>query len=352
VNLGLLYTLVMKDVVLYFKNRFFAFITVVGLVMYIAIFYLLPASVDETIILGWHGPLPMEAALDELAAEGLVVNRYDSIDTLRQAVLGGDEMVGIALPEDFARQLRAGERPQVAIYYKSDLPDEYRDAYTLMMTELGYSFAGMELPIEVDEIVLGPDMVGQQVPPRERMLPLLAVFILMMETWSLASLIGIELDTGTLRAMLVTPLTIGGLFVSKGVTGVLMAFIQVLILVGVTGGLQNETLLILFALLLGALMVTGISFLIGSVARDMMSVMAWGMLVLIVMAIPAFNLLLPGLTTGWIRVIPSYYLIDTMHRVMNFGMGWSEAAGNLLALLAFAVVSFGVGVMVLWRKLR
>jgi hypothetical protein len=52
--------------------------------------------------------------------------------------------------------------------------------------------------------------------------------------------------------------------------------------------------------------VTSLSFLVASLARDLMSVIAWGMLVMIVFIIPAFNAMLPGLASGWIKVIPSY----------------------------------------------
>jgi ABC-2 type transport system permease protein len=217
---------------------------------------------------------------------------------------------------------------------------------------LGYFLAGQPLNVESEEIVLGPDMAGRQVPPRQRMLPVLAVFILMIESWGLASLISTEVETGTLRALLVTPLKVEGLFLSKGITGVLMSFGQVLLLLGITGGLAREPLLVLTGLLLGGLLVTGLSFLIASLARDMMSVMAWGMLVMVVLAIPAFNVLLPGLASNWIKVIPSYYFVDTIYRVINFNAGWSQVNASLMALLAMAVAFFGLGVLSLGRKLQ
>jgi hypothetical protein len=61
---------------------------------------------------------------------------------------------------------------------------------------------------------------------------MMAVFMLMVETWGLAALISAEVEAGTLRALLVTHLNVPGLFISKGVTGILMAFVQAVILVG------------------------------------------------------------------------------------------------------------------------
>lgn len=351
-NLRMIAALVQKDITLYFKNRFFALVTVLGLVAYIAIFFLLPRSVDETLELGLYAPKLPEAVMNALQEEGLVLRPYGSEAALQEAVLAGDELVGVALPQDFIQKLSSGEKPRAEVYIQSDLPDEYRGAYTLLMEELGYQLAGQSLNIEAEEVMLGPDMAGQQVPPRRRMLPVLAIFILTVEVFGLASLISAEVETGTLRALLITPLRVEGLFLSKGATGVLMAFVQLLLLMGITGGLQREPLLMLTGLLLGALLVTGLSFLIASVARDMMSVIAWSMLGMIILAIPSFNILLPGLTTGWIKIIPSYYLVDTVYRVINFEAGWSQVGGSLITLLALAAASFGLGVMTLRRKLQ
>lgn len=351
-NLKVLAVLIRKDVTLFFKNRFFALISGLALFFYVAVYFLLPQTVDETLELAWYGPeLPILFNSD-VRDEGLRLHTYESEAALREAVEAGDEQVGVALPADFVQQLATGEKPQAVIYFKSDLPDEYRSAYELLLEELGYMFAGIPLHLEVEEVLLGPDMAGQQAPPRQRMLPLFAVFILMVETWGLAALISSEVENGTLRALLVTPLTVPGLFLSKGTTGVLMAFVQVLFLLGITGGLRNEPLLVVAALLLGSLLVTGIGFLIASVARDMMSVLAWGMLAVIVLAIPSFNILLPGLTTGWVKAIPSYYLVDTIYRTINFGAGWRELSAGLLALLAFAAAFFGLGVFAFERRLR
>jgi ABC-2 type transport system permease protein len=351
-NLRMVAALVQKDIALYFKNRFFALVTVLGLVVYVAVFFALPRTVDETLQMGWFGPSLPELLNEDLEGSGLALRDYPSEEALREAVQAGDEPVGVALPENFTQQLASGGKPQVRIYYQSEVPEEYRQAYTLLLQELGYFLAGQPLNVESEEIVLGPDMAGRQVPPRQRMLPVLAVFILMIESWGLASLISTEVETGTLRALLVTPLKVEGLFLSKGITGVLMSFSQVLLLLGITGGLAKEPLLVLIGLLLGALLVTGLSFLIASVSRDMMSVLAWGMLAMIVLAIPAFNVLLPGLASNWIKVIPSYYIVDTIYRVINFNAGWSQVNANLMVLLAQTVAFFGLGVLSLGRKLQ
>jgi len=343
---------IVKDLLLFFKNRFFALVTILGLVAYAVIYYFIPNSVDETLEIGLYAPDFAPTLTDQVQSEGLLLNRAESEDALKAAVIAGDYPVGVALPADMLAQLRGGQKPRVNVYFTSEMPEEFRDAYTLLLEELSFMMSGQALNIEATEEVLGPDMAGRQVAPRNRMLPLFAVFILMIEAMGLASLISSEIVGGTLRALLVTPMRVEGLFVGKGITGVLLSFSQATALMAVTGGLRQQPLLILLALLLGSLLVTGAAFMIASVAKDIMSVMAWGMLVFLLFSIPSFNVMLPGLTSQWIKVIPSYYLVDTMHQVINFQAGWSAVGNSLLALLAFTVALFGLGIVVLRRRFQ
>jgi ABC-2 type transport system permease protein len=350
-NLTMIAVLIKKDLSLYFKNRFFALVTVLGLVFYLVVFFLLPKTVDETLELGWYAPELPGLVIEELQEEGLILNVYGSDAALQQAVLAGDELVGISLPLDFIQQLASGAKPIVIIYFQSSVPDEFRSAYTILLEELGYLLANQSLNVEVEEVMLGSDMVGQQVPPRQRMLPVMVVFILMIESWGLASLISSEAEAGTLRALLVTPLRVEGLFISKGATGMLMAFSQVALLLAIAGGFRNQPLLMILLLLLGSLLVTGLSFLVASVSRDMMSVLGWGMLSMIILAIPSFNILLPGLASNWIKIIPSYYMVDSIYRVINFDSDWNQLGGSMLVLLGFAVAFFSLGVLAMNRRL-
>jgi ABC-2 type transport system permease protein len=119
-----------------------------------------------------------------------------------------------------------------------------------------------------------------------------------------------------------------------------------------TGGLKDSPVLILTALLLGSLLVTGIGFLMASVSRDLLSVMAWGVLAILILAIPSFVVLLPGIASDWIKLIPSHYLVDTVFRVVNFGAGWTDVAYNLIILLGFSLAFMALGIFALRRKLR
>ena len=139
-------------------------------------------------------------------------------------------------------------------------------------------------------------------------------------------------------------------FAAKGVISVSMVFFQVVVLMLVVGALKFEPLIILTTLFLGALLVTGIGFLMGAAGRDMLSVMAWGVLAMLLLGVPAFGVIFPGTMTAWAKFIPSYYLVDTLHQVINFGAGWQQISSNLLLLLVWDVAAMFIGAAVLKRK--
>jgi ABC-type multidrug transport system permease subunit len=184
------------------------------------------------------------------------------------------------------------------------------------------------------------------------MRPLFAILLLMFETMGLANLISEEVEHGTVQALLITPMTVTDLFAAKGIMGTSLAFGQAVLFMAIVGGLSSQPLIMLTALFLGGILVTGAAFLIASLARDMMSVMAWGIVVVIALSVPAFGILFPGTITGWVKVLPSYYLVDTVHQVASLDAGWSGIWSNLLVLLGFNAAFVVAGIMALRRKLQ
>jgi ABC-2 type transport system permease protein len=325
-----------------------------GLVFYIAIYYVMPDNVDETFRLAWSGPGLPEELVDssEVSEEaGLEIEQFDTVSALQTAVEEGDYAAGIVMPQNLEAMLQEGEQGQVDIYFSAETPPELQDAATVLLQELLFAMLGdQSLNLTDNTTILGPDFAGQQIPLKDQLLPLMAVFVVLTEMLGLSSLISEEVEARTLNALLITPLTTGSFFIAKGISGVSLAFVQAVILLAITGRLGTQTVLILVALLLGALMVTGIGFLIASVAKDIMSVFGWGFPVLLLMAIPSLAVLIPDLTSDWIKVIPSYYLADTVHRAANFNAGWDVLWSNLVVMLGASLLFGGLGVLALRRK--
>jgi len=350
-NLRVVSALIVKDLTLFFRNRFFAVVTPLGLVAYMVLYLLMPDSVDETLQIGIHAPV-LTQTFERVQQEGLEIAAFDTGEALKDAVTDGRVVAGVSVPTGVAQSLAVGEKSSITVYFASDLPEELRGSVQTLVGGLFVPRFGPTPAVEVSEEIIGPDMLGMQVPDRDRLRPMLAVLILMIETFGLAALISEEIERGTIRALLVTPLSARDIFIAKGVLGTGMAFCQAILFMAVVGGLSDQPLIILTALLLGAVLFTGAGFLMATLSKDMMSVMAWGIVVMIVLSVPAMGFLFPGTLSGWIEVIPTYYLVDTVHRVASFGLGWADIWSNLLLLLAFNAVFMIVGVAALRRRFQ
>ncbi len=348
---GIIRALVAKDLSLFFRNRFYAAVTALSIVMFVIIYLVMPSSVDEKLEIGLYAPV-LPPVFEMIQEEGLEIDVFTTEEALIEAVAEGEYMAGVVLPADIMEKFAQGQKPKITLYFPADAPEEVTDAVEVMITELAYLQTGQPLAVDISAQILGPDKLGEQIPPRDRMRPLFAVFILMLETMGLASLISEEVEQGTAQALLVTPMRVQDLFLAKGIMGVSLAFGQALLFMAIVGGLASQPLIILTTLLLGGMLVTGAGFLVASLAKDMMSVMAWGFIVIIVFAIPAFGILFPGTISGWVKAIPSYYLADTVHQAATFGAGWGDIWSNLVILLGFNLVIIWGGIMALRRKLR
>lgn len=351
-------TVVVKDITLYFRNRFFALISVLGLVVYTAIYFLMPAQVTEEFSFGVFFENPEQTQVDErmaLLLDGMTL--FASRDELIAGVEAGDYTAGLVLMEPEIRAIERGEAVRLSLYLAPGTPPELRGAIPDILG-MGVNWANpsgaalASLHFEETQEVLGPDLLDDSVPIRDRMLPMLLLAILAMETLALATLITQEARMGTAQAILTTPLTLAHFFTGKAVMGVGLAFAQVLILIGVTGKLFVAPAPVLALLLVGSVLVTGIAFLVAAIAKDSMSAMGWGMIALLALVLPGLVVIFPGINTGWADRIPSYFLVDGLHRTLNYGAGLADITRNLSLALAAGLGSLLLGTFFLRRRFQ
>ncbi len=351
-NFSVIKTLVAKDFRLFSRNRFYALITFIALIFYMLIYFLMPPSVDETLEVGLYAPVVPPSFQLIHAVEGFGFIEFESEESLRLAVNEGEYYSGISLPADIMEKFEAGEKPQVKLYFSAAAAAEIKDTIEIMIRELSYQETGQSLAVDVSYDILGPDLIGEQIPPRDRMRLMLVIALIVFEMMGLASLIVEEVEQGTIRALLVTPMSVRDLFAAKLIMGTGLAFVQGLLFMTIVGGLNSQPLLVVTTLFLGSILFTGSGFFIASASSDMMSSMGWGIIAILVYTIPAFGIMFPGTVTGWVRFIPSYYIAETIHKASNFNSGWGDNWSNLLILLGFIALILSGGIMVLRRKFR
>ncbi len=362
-------TIVAKDVRLFARDRFYLFISVLSLVFFGGLFWLLPASVETTASVGVHlpgveslleqGGRPPDALDDgfgQPGEHGLEVVSYGSSSQLERAVADGEEIVaGLDFRADFLERLTSGQPTTVRLLLAGDAPEALRPALAGAVRELASAIAGDEPPVvvpELDEMILGVDRSDAPLSMRDQLRPMLIFIVLLMEMFALASLVAVEIAQRTVTAVLVTPARISDLLAAKTLFGAVLAFGQALLIALVTGALGHAAGTVLLALALGAVLATGFGLLAGATGKDFIGIVFVSVVLFIPLMIPAFAVLFPGTPALWIRMLPSYGLVEVLLRVSGHGDGLAEVWQHLVALLAWCVAVFGAGTAVLHARLR
>ncbi len=344
-----------KDAREFRTDRFFLAMTALAVVLYPVFFWLLPATVDETLQVGvvQRGLDPLVEALGA-DSEGLGLVEYPTRDSLEDALLSGEEnlVAGLVFPPDFVAATSAGQDSQVILLVTADVPPEVESALSAVVSELALVLVGEPGPDQLlgEPVVLGQDRVGDQVSLREQLRPLLAFFVLIVETFALATLVASEIQQRTVTAVLITPATRADFLAAKGLLGTGIAFTEAAVIMLLIGGFATGAPIMLLTLLLAAALVTGVGMLIGTFAKDFMSVLFLSVLAMVPLLVPAFAALFPGTAAGWVQALPSYGFVQTVVEVSAEGAGWAQVAPELLMLTGWTAVAFAGGWLILGRR--
>ncbi len=400
--------LLKKELKAYSRDKVYLFLTLLVLIAIPVMFRFLPDTVNETISLAVSPPInsmvadakdtlrtmgATDAQLAELddtdfseQEEGLRLVEFEDERQMAQVIEGtleawqtesgelivrdpdSDEEkpadaellsldIGIAFPDGFITDVSAGDQDvKVTVYSDANVPAEIQGAMTSFVREAAYTLAGRELPVTMPDertIVLGEDRAGDQISVRDKMIPVLVFMVLLMETFSMTSLVSTEVLQRTVTAVLVTPAKVSDFLASKTIFGTFMSLGQGLIILLLVGGLTSDNWsLVLSVLFLGAMMFTGLALFVGSAGKDFMGQLFYAMLFTIPLMIPAFAVLFPGTAAGWIRVIPTYPIINVLEGAINYGASWADSWQSLVYATLWLIVLFGVGVFALKRKVE
>lgn len=355
-----------KDLRLFARDPFFTLVSVLGLGFYALVFWLLPATVEESVPVGLHLPGVQPQVLEAVTAgadEGFALRVYPSSRALQDAVREGEQVVaGLDLPAGFldpalgATAAAPGPDaapPRVRLLLGGDVPPAVRDALGGVVRELALSLSGQPPPVDLppaEQLVLGVDRAGDPVTVREQLRPLLVFFVLLVEMFALASLVAVELAQRTITAVLATPARVVDVLAAKTLLGTGLAFGQAALLAAATLLLATRPGVVLLALLLGAVLVTGLGLLVGSLGQDFLTTVFLSVLLFVPLAIPAFAVLFPGSPAGWVRALPTAGLAEVLVRVTTDAAGFGELWPQLALLAGWGALAWVVGAAILRRR--
>jgi ABC-2 type transport system permease protein len=359
-RIPIILAIIKKDLKEFLRDILFSLLSALALTMYIVLFWLMPATVDEKLTLGVHhvGLEPLMATLTEAYGDGVIIKAFPSCPDLIRAVSGQGETadkvsMGICFPEDFRKKLETGGRPTLQVYAAPEVPPELRRTMSGFAQEIAYAAIVEDLAVTLPQeeaVILGRDRSGDQIPFRDRMLPFLVVLVLFTESLALASLISSEVHDRTLAALRVTPAGIGDILSAKALFGTLLAFVQALVLLIAVGAWGPHRALLAVFMLLGAIMASGVGMLIGAAGKDFVGTLLLGILCLVPLTIPAVATFFPGTVSVWVKALPSYGVVQGIMGLTALDWDWEQLRVALGLVCLWDLIILGTGLKMLRHR--
>lgn len=293
-----------------------------------------------------QGDSRMVTLFEELDA--VTSTEYASVDALKSDVAAGRLDAGIVLPPGFDEDVIAGEDVAVPAYVWGESPAKNRTIISVAISDLVRELSGREAPVNIDSITLGGEA---ELSWSQRLLPMLvlmAMFLggLMLPATSLAT----EKEKNTLVALAVTPVSLGDIFLAKGLLGfILSIFMGVLILI-LNQAFGHQPALLVLVLALGAVMAAELGMLLGAYINDFATLFTVWKTGGIILFAPIFVFLFPQIPQWVGNIFPTYYILQPIFEITQYGGGWVDIAVNTLVLVAIDVVLMGIILLILRRR--
>lgn len=300
-----------------------------------------------------------------------VVNHVDSPGEARDAIDRGDAKVAFIIPPDFSRNLDAGKVAQLQVMIDGSDPNTastalftassiaQNQAATLVQQSLSRMGGGrgLDIPVEIrPNILYNPSMESVNF-----MIPGLIGLIIQTQAVILTAFAIVrEREKGTLEQLIVTPIKPWELMVGKILPYVIIAFIQVLVALGLgmlwfkmsVAGSVTLLLALSLVFLIGSL---GIGLLISTISQTQNQALQLSMLVML----PSILLsgfvfpreAMPPVLYYMGYAVPLTYFLKILRGIALKGIGMEYLWGEVLLLAIFGLVVFTLSAKRFQKKL-
>lgn len=330
-NLRRVGVLFKKDLFYGSRNIIFVIAIVLPLALSLVMGLLFGTIFSEKPKLGIADAGASQLAANLQAADFMVVERYDSQDALMSALETGAVEIGLVLPENFDVDLVSGARTDLTLYIWGQSLVKNRTIIFAAVADELVNLTGRETPISIDTVLVGDRAA---VSWQQRLLPLIVLMSVMIGGIMVPAISMVEeKHARTLRALTVTPMSMGEVFLTKGLMGVLLSVFSGIAILTLNGGWGPNPALLLVVLALGGTLAAAFGVLLGSRMKDIHTLFAIIKAVNILLYAPGLIALFPDTIPQWIaRLFPTYYVMQPVMDISQRGAGLGDIGFDLIIL--------------------
>ncbi len=278
-----------------------------------------------------------------LSLDYVAVSAYASRAELEADVARGALDMGLVLPAGFDQALQEDAQVTLDVFTWGESLIKHRTQLGALLVREVIALSGDEVPVRVNTVLLGE---GASVPWEERLFPMVVIMtIILGGTMVPATLIVDEKQKRTLKALTVTPVTIGEVLAAKGAAGVIISMVIGSVILTINQAWGGQPGLMLVLLFLSAVMAAVMGVIMGVLVNDITTLFTAIKSVGILLYAPAFLYLFPQVPDWVMRIFPSYYMLGPIVEISLNNAGWGDLwveIGILLALIFLTVLCAGL----------
>jgi len=354
-NVHLTLAIMRKDVADAIKNQFiFAFLAM-PVVIALIFKLIFPADSQKLTVVAYdpdHSRLV--AALQEMPNIRLL--EVDSDSQLMESVRVNKAVGGLAISPGFDASVVAKKQPELTAYLNHRQAEVKRRTFQRLMQQqvaaltpppASITWVDVDAPLE-SQAQAHSFLVENFILVLILVLPVVAIGMMMIPL-----LLVEEKEKHTLSFLLVSPASTTDIVVGKALIGLMYNLAITGIVIGFNHGWKGNWEITFLALFLGSLFTVPVGLLLGALFNNAIQLNTWGTVPIMLLLLPSFvpmgQALSPVLRTI-LRLIPTYYLVDTLNLSLANRASIAQVWSNLAILLGSTIVVFAAAVWVLRRE--
>jgi ABC-2 type transport system permease protein len=281
------------------------------------------------------------------ALDGIEVSVFEDETLMKDLVESNDLDGGIVLPAGFDADLKAGERPEMGFWLGGESLASSRLVLSVTAIDLIREVEGAESPVEVVQNVIGEE---DAVPLSDRLTSFVVFYALIIGSLYVPAMSLVEeREQGTLSAILVSPVKLAEVFWAKGIFGVVLGAVLVVVALALNGAWSALSLELVLAILLGAVMSMLIGLIYAALSKDATQLYTFVKGFGIILMAPVAWHIWPELPEWIAYIFPTYWFINPIYEISILGKGLSDVGLDLAIGAAISVVLAALTVMLAKR---
>lgn len=338
-NIRRIFTLVKKEFLYGSKNFIFFMAVFTPVILSLVISLLVGTLFSGKPRLGILDQGTSQLSVKMNQPDFLVTRTYASEALLRDDVERGALDMGLILPPDFDRKLQTGETPRMDLFVWGESLLKHRTVLGVSLIRQIVELAGRDIPISTELVLLGEE---GNIPWDVRLFPLVVIVAIMIGGIMVpATSLVEEKVKRTYRALLTTPASLNEVLAAKGITGVILAVFEGLLILGLNNAFGTQPAAIITVMVASGIFSAAAGVIMGIVVKDINTLFTLMKSLGIFLYAPALIFLVPEIPQWIAQLFPTYYMLNPILELSIHNTPWTEIAPQVVILGVMTVVLIG-----------